>query len=70
MDDRYEQAAMEHSIAIAKLADKMAEMNETAAGLAGVSKSDKILQSLRDSHSIISQVLQSLEDARSGRNSL
>lgn len=64
MDERYEKAALENSIAISQVVEKMAQLNETVAGL---SKNSKLMQNLRDSHSIISQVLQSLEDEKAGR---
>jgi len=64
MDERYEKAALENSIAMAKVVEKMAQINETVSGL---SKDSKLMRNLRDSHSIISQVLQSLEDEKAGR---
>ena len=64
MDERYEKAALENSIAMARVIEKLAEINETVVGL---SKDEKLMQNLRDSHSIISQVLQSLEDEKAGR---
>lgn len=64
MDERYEKAALENSIAMTKVIEKLAEINETVVGL---SKNTKLMQNLRDSHSIISQVLQSLEDEKAGR---
>ena len=64
MDERYEKAALENSIAMTTIIEKLAEINETVVGL---SKDEKLMQNLRDSHSIISQVLQSLEDEKAGR---
>ena len=64
MDERYEKAALENSIAMTKVIEKLAEINETVVGL---SKDKKLMQNLRDGHSIISQILQSLEDEKAGR---
>ena len=61
--DKMEQALQNETIALLECAEKIAQMNESLEGLMTSMRPD-IEAKLTDSSSILSQVLQSLEDFR------
>tara|TARA_R110000751_G_scaffold63255_1_gene130659 strand:+ start:69 stop:266 length:198 start_codon:yes stop_codon:yes gene_type:complete len=63
---KLEDVIMDETIALVKCAEKIAEMNETLAGMIA-SMQPEIENKLQDSTSILSQVLQSLQDRKEGR---
>jgi hypothetical protein len=63
---KLEDVIMDETIALVKCAEKIAEMNETLAGMIA-SMQPEIENKLQDSTSILSQVLQSLQDRKEVR---
>ena len=61
--DKLDQSALETTIALARCAESIAEMNECLLKIREL-QNPKIVSSLRDSQSLLSQVLQSLYDLK------
>lgn len=61
--DKIDENALNTTIALARCAESIAEMNECILAIRKL-QNPKIVSSLRDSQSLISQVLQSLEDLK------
>ena len=66
MNKEFEKAMSDEAIALAECAETIAQMSETMAAmrLAQEGGDKRIIKSLKQSHSIISQVVQSLYDVK------
>ena len=66
MNKEFEKAMSDEAIALAECAETIAKMSETMAAmrLSQEGRDTRIVKSLKQSHSIISQVVQSLYDVK------